>query len=445
MFRKIFGEIREEYKTGLPAQITDYATSKAYQQLGKIYSELQRLRGYHQLVGAKELSPCDIYIPAINTVVELDESQHFSLARKQSLLCYPAQLRVGFDKNKWIDLCDRIHSKDNNPPHRDEQRAWYDTLRDFLPNLSGLNPTIRIFMADFPWCSLDPNKSENVEQFQRRIEMRRIVSNRSGSQVSSELKIATVTIASKGRFDNDTRMLMLQRVLDRFGEAADLFLTPAGFFSTEGAASMQIEAFADRISALLGERQHPVTVCFGIDGRNMRDQLAGAVNARGVVAIGRKFFPAPAEEQDGRVECASDHLQGELGYPRIFNVSGHRLYLAVCYDSFGIRKRNLNNPKVNLILNPAHAFHPRGESGSGDVYFAKYGFAGSSRQWQCPTMGTAVFMDRKIPPNWPCAVLWNQSDKGVQGWSYTDNQLGPEMTMELACEDEKALVRVYKF
>ena len=124
--------------------------------------------------------------------------------------------------------------------------------------------------------------------------MRRIVSNRSGSQVSSELKIATVTIASKGRFDNDTRMLMLQRVLDRFGEAADLFLTPAGFFSTEGAASMQIEAFADRISALLGERQHPVTVCFGIDGRNMRDQLAGAVNARGVVAIGRKFFPAPA-------------------------------------------------------------------------------------------------------------------------------------------------------
>ena len=62
-------------------------------------------------------------------------------------------------------LCERINSKDNNPPYRDEQRAWYDTLRDFLPALIGFKPTIRLFTWDFVWCSLDPDNPSDIRRF----------------------------------------------------------------------------------------------------------------------------------------------------------------------------------------------------------------------------------------------------------------------------------------
>jgi hypothetical protein len=52
---------------------------------------------------------------------------------------------LGFDKRKWIELCDQINAHDNYPLFRDEQRAWYDTLRDFLPTIKPLLPTVRLY------------------------------------------------------------------------------------------------------------------------------------------------------------------------------------------------------------------------------------------------------------------------------------------------------------
>jgi len=69
-------------------------------------------------------------------------------------------------------LCEKINAKDNDPPYRDEQRAWYDTLRDFLPSILGLNPTIRLYAKDFVWCSLNSDNPEDVEKFRRIIENR---------------------------------------------------------------------------------------------------------------------------------------------------------------------------------------------------------------------------------------------------------------------------------
>ena len=50
--------------------------------------------------------------------------------------------------------CDEIRAYDNDPPYRDEQRAWYDTLRDFIPEMKGFLPTVRVFAKDLAWCSL---------------------------------------------------------------------------------------------------------------------------------------------------------------------------------------------------------------------------------------------------------------------------------------------------
>ena len=72
---------------------------------------------------------------------------------------------MGFSRGRWISLCEKHNARDNDPPYRDEQRAWYDTLRDIIPSLEGLQPTVRIYASDYAWCSLNPDSSNNLRQF----------------------------------------------------------------------------------------------------------------------------------------------------------------------------------------------------------------------------------------------------------------------------------------
>lgn len=58
-------------------------------------------------------------------------------------------------------------------------------------------------------------------------------------------------------------------------------------------------------------------------------------------------------------------------------------------------------------------FGIRGYGPSGDVDFARKGFAGASQQWDCPVFGTAVFFDRAIPENWPTGVRYH-SEQSVK-------------------------------
>ncbi|MCD5409175.1 MAG: hypothetical protein LRZ87_00160 [Methanocellales archaeon] len=102
-----------------------------------------------------------------------DESQHFTQPRKVTLNNYPADLKLGFDKERWIALCEKINAKDNNPPYRDEQRAWYDTLRDFLPSIRQLPPTIRLYSKNFRWCDLSPEVESDIKKFKILLEGRK--------------------------------------------------------------------------------------------------------------------------------------------------------------------------------------------------------------------------------------------------------------------------------
>ena len=53
------------------------------------------------------------------------------------------------------------------PPFRDEQRAWYDALRDLVPTTRSLLPTVRLYAPDLAWCSLDPTDRDDWERFSR--------------------------------------------------------------------------------------------------------------------------------------------------------------------------------------------------------------------------------------------------------------------------------------
>ncbi|MCJ7631013.1 hypothetical protein MUP77_01235 [Candidatus Bathyarchaeota archaeon] len=165
MLERIYGKVEQNYKFQVGTLSQDFEGAPHYGELLEIFRILREHRGFNDFVKTKTLPNCDFFMPDSGCILEFDESQHFTLPRKVALEHYPEELVLGFDRKRWIDLCVRIDSRDSAPPYRDEQRAWYDTVRDFLPEIKGLNPTTRIFAKDFEWCSLDPSNPLDVEKF----------------------------------------------------------------------------------------------------------------------------------------------------------------------------------------------------------------------------------------------------------------------------------------
>lgn len=167
LLEKIYGRVEQNYRFEVGTHPEDFVSISYFEKLREIHLALQNIRGFEEFVKRKILPRVDFFAVEAKLIVEFDESQHFTLPRKVALENYPEQLELGFDRRRWIDLCKKINAKDNDPLHRDEQRAWYDTLRDFVPLVRGLKPTTRLFARDFIWCSLDPNNPSSLEKFEK--------------------------------------------------------------------------------------------------------------------------------------------------------------------------------------------------------------------------------------------------------------------------------------
>ncbi|MDE2185067.1 MAG: hypothetical protein KGJ78_18795, partial [Alphaproteobacteria bacterium] len=96
---------------------------------------------------------CDFYVPRANLIIEYDERQHFTEPRALTLELYPS-LSLGFDIPRWLNACRKIRAHDNDPPYRDEQRAFYDALRDILSQPNGTQ-LMRIKHGDWDWSRPD--------------------------------------------------------------------------------------------------------------------------------------------------------------------------------------------------------------------------------------------------------------------------------------------------
>ncbi|MDY6790738.1 MAG: hypothetical protein SWH54_05660 [Thermodesulfobacteriota bacterium] len=154
---KEFVEVTEQWKSGWPCRIDailsiPQITKATARSLEKIYKALQNHRGFKAFVGRKTLPGCDYYIKSLNCIVEFDESQHFTSPRALTLSRYPRGLKLGYDRKVWLNRCQELNRHDNDPPSRDETRAWYDTIRDILPVTFGMRPTIRVFAKEMIWC-----------------------------------------------------------------------------------------------------------------------------------------------------------------------------------------------------------------------------------------------------------------------------------------------------
>jgi hypothetical protein len=167
MLQEAYGRIDFKFKAqGVSTEIGAYKNTEIYEPLFKIYSALIGHRNYNEFVKLKTLQRCDLYIPSKGIVVETDEIQHFTYPRFITFKYYPQTLQLGYNMKWYMDTCERVKSADNAPKYRDEQRAWYDVLRDFLPWLhKEVNMTVRIPLGFHNWCSLDPSQSKDVEKF----------------------------------------------------------------------------------------------------------------------------------------------------------------------------------------------------------------------------------------------------------------------------------------
>lgn len=257
--------------------------------------------------------------------------------------------------------------------------------------------------------------------------------------------VATVILQSSGQYSNDSRHEAMFQTVDFVSDRTQgngVVLFPGGWLSANEEEPRELYKWAEKsVSQFLSRYRRKITVSLGIDGRFSRDQLVVSYSKAGIEAIGRKFYPAPREK--GFVELASNHLIEEDGRSRIFELNGRKYFLCACYDSFGIRKERIQNPGIDVILDHVHGFYPPGKGMSGNVYFAKHGFAGASKQWRCLVFGAAVFYKRKIPRRWPSCVYWNQGAKSTQRWRYTDNPINPRIEFGATTKEGMALVRIY--
>jgi len=444
LFKKMFDDVEVNYQIKIPTEIEGYEGEPYYEDLKRIFTALQKERGNSDFIRVKTLPNCDLFIPNPGFVVELDESQHFTALRKLALSLYPENFRLGFNIEKWKNLCDKINAKDNDPVYRDEQRAWYDTLRDFLPAINGFKPTIRLYLAEHQWCSLDVEKDADI--FKSWLPEHPSLKTEIKRTETGNVIVATVVIQSNEKPTNEGRLELLNKVLNKLKNQVDAVIFPAGFFKTSENADTLFDGIVKDVKKFLQPGSCDASICFGIDGLDGKDQVALAVDGNGIIAAGRKFHPTK-DDIINKLESAENHQSTENGYKRIFNIKGKNIFLAVCYDSYGIRHKKIDNPGVDAIFNLVHGFNPKGSAGSSDTYFAKHGFAGASKQWKCPVFAAAVFHNRQIPDRWPTGIFWNQNDKSTRNWKYENNPISPIKRINVRFANkskENADIRLYE-
>jgi hypothetical protein len=131
----------------------------AVEQLETIYARLKGDISFLHTARENLLLPVDLVHEPTGTVIEVDESAHFTSFRLAVLDLYRAGTLVAFDLDDYKELCrvwssqtDRLESglaaKGFGFGGVQRERAYHDALRDLGTPAMGLPPVVRIAAVD---------------------------------------------------------------------------------------------------------------------------------------------------------------------------------------------------------------------------------------------------------------------------------------------------------
>ncbi len=336
LLRKAYGKVKPNYRVEIGTHPDDFkGGAPYYESLRKIFSALQNYRGFTIFVKTRTLPNCDFFVPSPGFILEFDESQHFTKPRAMALGLYPADLKLGFDKQKWIKRCMELEAEDNDPPYRDEQRAWYDTLRDFCALILGI-PTLRVLPEEARWCKFNVNAEEDIKRFKDIVEYKLALyyENRS-SDKSFSIGLAFPEL---NRHDAD----YFCRVVKRSSKHLDLIIFPEGFESIRPTRNIKPENIADdpQVKTLLKNYmaiskwlKTGVIVGFEIDYRNTL--TSGGGNDQYCILIGDDEKPYIYHKHStSRYNAFFDSTWSIEKNFIVTKVSGKNIGISVCHDSY---------------------------------------------------------------------------------------------------------------
>lgn len=168
LLTRLYGEVHPGWSSRWPCRVEDVRSLSSGPELEAIHALLVAHRGHAGFVRARRLPGCDFYVSADpGFLVEYDEEQHFTAPRALTLRMIPPGHALGFDRARWEARSVALNKRDNDPPFRDEQRAWYDLLRDVLPAAHGLGPTSRLLDREVAFCELDQKNAADLATFKK--------------------------------------------------------------------------------------------------------------------------------------------------------------------------------------------------------------------------------------------------------------------------------------
>ena len=140
--RQSFGWLTQQGHLALPesAALAREALERIYLALG---GDLEVLAA-----GRSTALRGDFFHTPSGTLIEIDESQHFTSARLTTLDLYPEEAQLGFELEDYRTLCQRWRAEADGyyrtkaargfgPGGRQRQRAYYDALRDIAAPAMG--------------------------------------------------------------------------------------------------------------------------------------------------------------------------------------------------------------------------------------------------------------------------------------------------------------------
>ena len=331
-----------------------------------IYHALQGMRGYSAFASFGKSLCCDFFVPVEHLVIEYDERQHFTMQRAKSLELYPPDLALGFDREEWLTACRTIRATDPTPPYRDEQRAFYDSLRDILAARSGVR-LIRLRYGTFDWTGPGADEQLSLLLASGQALVSQPVTLQTAQVASCPVvdeikKVALVshdsTVAdSRGLYDYSEYLARINKLCDEQGCDTILYALYTWAQNT---------TVARNHDAIFSGLAHVQRVILEVGQRQDSDHHA-EVWLRGQQAplLAHQRFPKSSSSDVSKRAFMSDLPRRRVSNTLLVicgetNIASTIRSSDEFYDPFGFADR-LREMKVGLVLNPVHDYMRRPE------------------------------------------------------------------------------------